>query len=1603
MPRRIDSARKALACLGVGALTLLLPTVAETKNCEVGSPASGVTPTLWGALEPADKGQLPDARDSSNYNGTQRPDDTVYKVPLFTSIDIENGWIFQSYTQGFKVWDARGGSAANPQLVATKDGQANDTNGFLDWLPGQHELRELIWDVDAPEGVDTVVATVSAPLGIQIWDTTQKGSPRQVYQDNNRGMYQVWSGTINGRHYAFTAAEGSGGGVHIYDMSAALSLSPVFPASCKEETPGLSVCPGVYKGRIGKMLAAAYIDGFKRADGKTFVVFSSGGGGFEIWDVSNPSSPQPVSDLMFGVDPGKQFIYGVAMWEQNGRQFLATQYVLPRSGGGGQGGRIYDVTNCLNGNCGGLTPIWQKTWSVGAARHFTTYSKSGNKHYLYFGNEDKCSGGRQREWLFDVSAVGSGGQPVDLTPPQTISVTNAGETATVDYWSWYYASNPSGFSEVMPRMGKVYGDYFYRAAWTIFDIHKVTVGQPPSANFTWSPEAEVYPGTPVTFNDTSGGQVTSRTWTFPDQSTASTASPTYTFQAAGSQPVNLTVGNGQGNNSITKNVLVLNPAPVISGGGASPGTARVCQPVTFTATATGRAPLASSWEVQNASNGMPVTTLSGNPATWNTAGIAPGTYRAVPTISNASGSATLPVPSAPTVVLQALTALPTSFTPSNDTFSAGTVQFHLDNVDGATEWKWDFGDGTTPVWTNDPVNGPNPKHSYTSTGVRNVKVWVRNCVETERVSQTLEVSITQINPLTINVFAAACNFNPCEFVRNQPMTFAVDVSGDPTVYKLDANGNGSFVSVPAPTEGSISHTYTQTTSSPICPKLRIERGAEVKEQAVTTCFNVVQGGPPPPPPPGPSISIAGASSGQANQALSFTASASNCTPSATWNWSATGNGSVSGSGNSVTVTWANDGNKTVSATNSGCAGASGSKSVTIGGGGPVNPGNLGANFTFTPASPAAGQAVSFNGTSSTGSPSIYTWIFGDGQTGAGSTVSHTYQTAGTYTVRLEVSKPGGDCPFNLCSASITKQVVVGNGGPPPPPPFTASFTSSANCISEFGINSCTAERGQVVTFTSTTSGATSLAWSFGDGGTATGAQVTHTWNQAGNYVVQLTAGNGQSTASSSLSLIITGGGGGDPEPPPGKKSVVLPWIAQTRGALVQSSDLYLFNPTAKAMDVTLSFLRRGQQETNPPRVTRTIQPGATLFVADVLNGLFNRSNIAGFITVEVAQGEAEPVITSFNTTFQTDGSQFGQTVPGLSTSQVGAAAQQGPTVQHLIGLNDNSEAFAYFGISNPTTQDVVYKLRFYNKLGQLLTQSGNLTVGRFGQRQYQLQNIRDLFHISGTDDYRVEVETQSGTVFPYGATVRTASSDPSFVEAGKPATSSKAYLVGIFGTAGIGGSQWQSDVVISNPTSEVVITDMRFIPAGVQTEPTDKVTLTLQPRETRRIGNVLSTQWGLTSTVGTLAFESNSPSGAYPLVRAEVYDNARPERRFGQAMASYLPEEAADTGKSQYLVGMRQDTSYRSTVTLYNPSTENATFDVVYRLLDGSVIGTLANQVLGGNRVRQLNPGQHPLPAVGVDGGLTIEIKVKAGKVLATGQVVNNRTNDPAYIGGRMR
>ena len=182
------------------------------------------------------------------------------------------------------------------------------------------------------------------------------------------------------------------------------------------------------------------------------------------------------------------------------------------------------------------------------------------------------------------------------------------------------------------------------------------------------------------------------------------------------------------------------------------------------------------------------------------------------------------------------------------------------------------------------------------------------------------------------------------------------------------------------------------------------------------------------------------------------------------------------------------------------------------------------------ASPTAGSVplvVTFNANTisrrSTRQSNVltYTFDFGDGETTAltGSdnlTIDHTYQAPGVYDAQVIVRDEDG----NLARSST---VITAN--PPTPPqqgpqavlnastdqgnaPLTVTFDASGSQDSD----------GQITAYT----------WDFGDGTSAFGEQVTHTFSQDGTYIVILTVSNDEGEMATARQTITVGTSSNEP-------------------------------------------------------------------------------------------------------------------------------------------------------------------------------------------------------------------------------------------------------------------------------------------------------------------------------------------------------------------------------------------------------------------------------------------------------------------------------------------
>lgn len=82
-----------------------------------------------------------------------------------------------------------------------------------------------------------------------------------------------------------------------------------------------------------------------------------------------------------------------------------------------------------------------------------------------------------------------------------------------------------------------------------------------------------------------------------------------------------------------------------------------------------------------------------------------------------------------------------------------------------------------------------------------------------------------------------------------------------------------------------------------------------------------------------------------------------------------------------------------------------------------------------PYSGSTGQSITFNGSATdpgTADTRTYAWNFGDGNTGAGATPSHTYSAAGTYTAILTVTDDDGGVGTDTSSVTVSAPATVAN-------------------------------------------------------------------------------------------------------------------------------------------------------------------------------------------------------------------------------------------------------------------------------------------------------------------------------------------------------------------------------------------------------------------------------------------------------------------------------------------------------------------------------------------------------------------------------------------------
>lgn len=303
-----------------------------------------------------------------------------------------------------------------------------------------------------------------------------------------------------------------------------------------------------------------------------------------------------------------------------------------------------------------------------------------------------------------------------------------------------------------------------------------------------------------------------------------------------------------------------------------------------------------------------------------------------------------------------------------------TVNFTRPNAsnNGTT---WDFGNGSTSTQAN------NVSTVYTTPGTYTVRLTAYDSTAcTPSVSTTTTIIVRGLAKISVGPDRSLCPGSSATLtVANAPVTANYTISWSP------ATGLSSTTGFQVTATPAVTTTYIATLTE------LGTNGCESKDTVTVTVSNQLNVSVPTPAP-----ICAGSST---------TLTVPDAGPGATYAWSPAA-GLNSTTARTVTATPATTTTYTVTVTTPG--GCTGTTTVPV----TVSP-NLPLQASAI-SNQAAGQIdfeASFIGGNAT--TDSFTWEFGDGQTGTGASITHTYATPGTYAVLLKGNYPPG------CTASTT--------------------------------------------------------------------------------------------------------------------------------------------------------------------------------------------------------------------------------------------------------------------------------------------------------------------------------------------------------------------------------------------------------------------------------------------------------------------------------------------------------------------------------------------------------------------------------------------------------
>jgi hypothetical protein len=446
-----------------------------------------------------------------------------------------------------------------------------------------------------------------------------------------------------------------------------------------------------------------------------------------------------------------------------------------------------------------------------------------------------------------------------------------------------------------------------------------------------------------------------------------------------------------------------------------------------------------------------------------------------------------------------------------------------------------------------------------------------------------------------------------------------------------------------------------------------------------------------------------------------------------------------------------------------------------------------------------------------------------------------------------------------------------------------------------------------------------------------------------------------------------------------------------------STDLTIMNTGSADATFTLKFLGHDQDGRTGAEVVRTLAAGRTVTYTDILGSLFAVSSSFGAIRIN-ADTSALKIVSQTSTPPPSGIGTFGQAVPAQTADDFVTPAFP----RALLGLRQDAAFRTNAVVANATESEAHVDLTLISESGAPLGSTG-IDLQPLEMRQIGAV-VTALGAPAGTSNAVLVVSTPTGgaRIATYAAIIDQKTQDPRTILGnvlGAFATGvSSAYLLPSSAHAGgQNGAFFSTDLTVSNQgTTDATIT-FKFLGHDQDGQNGPEAVRTLAAGKSATYTDVLGSLFGVSSGFGAIRISADTT--ALKIVSQTSTPPPSGVGTFGQAVPALGPSDFVTSFAPRWLVGLRQDGSFRTNAVIANATDQAAHVELTLKSENGATLGT-GSADLQPYEMRQIGTVVTALGAPDGTANATLQVSTTTpGARIATyAAIIDQKTQDPRTI-----